>query len=93
MTSPGEKLEERMGGRLWKLLNIPSSSILARLYYLLSLCTTLLYLACLALSTLPSVREYQDLEEGQGDSPSPGFVLHLVQLSCVAFSGVELCAR
>ena len=93
MTSSGDKHEGRTGGRLRKLLNLPSSSILARLYYLLSLCMTLLYLACLALSTLPSFREYQELEEGPGDSPSPGFVLHLVQLSCVAFSGVELCVR
>lgn len=86
MITPTEIKEEggrEEGGRLWRLLTLPSSSITARLYYLLSLSVILLYLVCLAVSTLPELDE---------DSSSL-LLLDMIMFSCVGFSALELIAR
>ena len=56
----------------------------ARLYSLLSLTVSLLYLVCQAVSTLP------ELQAEHGPDTDP---LLLIMFSCVAFSALELCAR
>ena len=65
---------------MWRLLTQPRSSMAARLYSLLSLTVSLLYLVCKAVYTLP------ELQADNG-------LLDMIMFSCVAFSALELCAR
>ena len=72
--------ENPPGERMWRLMNQPTSSMAARLYFLLSLSVSLLYLVCQAVSTLPELCE-------------ESYPLDMIMFSCVAFSALELCAR
>eukprot|EP00092_Neocalanus_flemingeri_P056777 GFUD01067357.1.p1 GENE.GFUD01067357.1~~GFUD01067357.1.p1 ORF type:complete len:443 (+),score=85.61 GFUD01067357.1:17-1345(+) len=80
--------EENDQSCVWNLLENPSSSIPARMYYLVSLFFVLLYLLAMTLNTVPSVSGYDD-KGRQVDNPK----LILIQLFCVAFVTLEFILR
>ena len=63
-----------IGGRLWRILSQPRSSLVARLYWCVSLLVTLLYLLCAAVSSLPALQTWGG-GEGGNTTNLPGLLL------------------
>ena len=91
---------EEIGGRVWRILSQPRSSLAARLYWCVSLLVTLLYLLCTAVSSLPALQTWDEGEGGNTtnllwllSSDIIRFSLFGTQLGCVIFSALELNAR